>query len=226
MMHISISQWQKYVTNELQEDEREVYENHLYSCDQCLTVYLQVVEASETQLPSLQNEISFTDKIIEIINTNQVELLYDKNINEKRSEKDLVLESLKVITFNKYGQQKVNESFKDSGDSGNSVKDKVKLKDDNVVTIKQKQQKPFYESTIFHYVVAVAMTLTLMASGVFSTMTNLTHSIELNNRIETPSFTEDLLNKTIIIMDGIDEKLKEDGQQKNKQKQNIKEVRK
>ena len=64
MMHYSFEEWMKYVENELAEDVREIYEDHLYSCDQCLDLYLQAVAEEESKLPAMTNEANFTDFVM------------------------------------------------------------------------------------------------------------------------------------------------------------------
>jgi hypothetical protein len=64
MKHISYEEWMKYVKNELTDTVREVYDDHLYSCDQCLEPYLQAVDEYESELPVLSNEDEFTDLIM------------------------------------------------------------------------------------------------------------------------------------------------------------------
>lgn len=64
MNHYSYEQWTAYVKNELEEQVREVYEDHLYSCDQCLEIYLQAVEVFESELPVITDADSFTNSIM------------------------------------------------------------------------------------------------------------------------------------------------------------------
>lgn len=63
-MHYSEREWLKYVNDALDPDVREKFENHLYTCDQCLNIYLQAVESSEKHLPAVENEADFTDAIM------------------------------------------------------------------------------------------------------------------------------------------------------------------
>ncbi|MGE8205314.1 zf-HC2 domain-containing protein [Heyndrickxia sp. NPDC080065] len=64
MKHMSDEEWTLYVNDQLDDKTREQYEAHLFSCDQCLSVYLEVVEAQEQQLPAMTNEEVFTDTIM------------------------------------------------------------------------------------------------------------------------------------------------------------------
>ena len=64
MKHYSYDDWLQYVKNEIDEQDREKYESHLYSCDQCLDNYLQAVSANESSLPVLSNESNFADLVM------------------------------------------------------------------------------------------------------------------------------------------------------------------
>lgn len=187
MMHMSISQWRKYVMDELHETEREVYENHLYTCDQCLELYLQAVAEFEAELPTISNETALLDAIMAEVGKEPFTHIHPIGKERKREEqKD------KVVSLE--SRQKTP-------------------------SMQTSKQQPFYQSTVFHYLLATAMTLLLMGSGVFSSMTDLTEAIEQPKQTEKPSFTEGLLNKTFTWMDEIDEKLKEEPKLKSEEKQ-------
>ncbi|MGG1678961.1 hypothetical protein ACIFOT_25035 [Neobacillus sp. NRS-1170] len=64
MKHYSYVEWLQYVKEEISEQDRETYERHLYTCDQCLDVYIQAVTANESSLPILSNEGNFTDLVM------------------------------------------------------------------------------------------------------------------------------------------------------------------
>lgn len=67
MKHYSLERWQQYVKDELSEHQREELEYHLYTCNQCLEVYLEAVTANETSLPALPNDNEFTNRIMEMV---------------------------------------------------------------------------------------------------------------------------------------------------------------
>lgn len=64
MNHRSYEEWVRYVNNQLDEKTREQYDAHLFGCDQCLSVYLEVIEAMEQQLPAMNNKEEFTDSLM------------------------------------------------------------------------------------------------------------------------------------------------------------------
>ena len=64
MKHYSFEEWQKYVRDEVSNNQRDEIESHLYACDECLTHYLQAVEANESSLPILENDSHFTDLVM------------------------------------------------------------------------------------------------------------------------------------------------------------------
>ncbi|MFD2446613.1 hypothetical protein ACFSO7_21980 [Bacillus sp. CGMCC 1.16607] len=140
--HYSYEDWCKYVKNELDGSTREEYENHLYSCDQCLESYLQVLDGDTTQFPVIQNDFDFTDGIM-----------------------------AEIADLNKQ-KQKVNT------------------------------KKSFYQSSVFHYLIAAAMTLVLMGSGVFQSITKYADTVQ-NPQVlgQTPSVTEEIIEKTFTWID-------------------------
>ncbi|MBD8069634.1 anti-sigma factor family protein [Bacillus sp. PS06] len=62
MNHYNQEIWSKYINNELEENQREQVENHLYSCDQCLELYMTLIEQSE-HLPELMDD-QLTEEVI------------------------------------------------------------------------------------------------------------------------------------------------------------------
>lgn len=72
MDHYSLEEWLKYVKNELGEKDREAYEDHLYTCDQCLEVYLEAMEEEEYALPAMPREDEFTNLVMAQISDNKV----------------------------------------------------------------------------------------------------------------------------------------------------------
>lgn len=65
MNHIQYEEWLYYVKDELDEQTRERYEDHLYVCDACMSLYIAAIEAAEQQVPVLQTELNLTDNIME-----------------------------------------------------------------------------------------------------------------------------------------------------------------
>jgi len=71
MNHINYEKWMLYATDSLDEETRSQYENHLYSCDHCLELYLKAVEEAESQMPVLTDPTGFTDSIMKKIGSTQ-----------------------------------------------------------------------------------------------------------------------------------------------------------
>ncbi len=72
MKHYTYEEWLKYVSDRLSAREREQMEGHLYTCDQCLDLYLQVLDANETSFPILDNDSSFTDLVMAEVSKQKV----------------------------------------------------------------------------------------------------------------------------------------------------------
>lgn len=153
MNHMTYDNWLQYVNDELDEETRNHYENHLYSCDDCLELYLQAVEANEFQLPELTT--TFTDSIM----------------------------------------QQVQGMRKDEGAASKAVK-----------------QNKFRKQTITHYILAAAMTMILMSTGVFSQLMNVAGTIENNETKQPESFVHSFLNKQDSIFNKLENNFKEGNQ--------------
>ncbi|MFJ7754207.1 hypothetical protein ACQKGI_17490 [Peribacillus muralis] len=50
MNHVPKAGWVTYLADEITEDLKIEYENHLYSCDECLSVYLEAMEMEADSL--------------------------------------------------------------------------------------------------------------------------------------------------------------------------------
>lgn len=73
MTHISYEDWLQYVKDDLEAQVRERYEDHLYTCDQCLELYLEAVEAVEMELPAPEHPDELTTLIMEQVHDMQLE---------------------------------------------------------------------------------------------------------------------------------------------------------
>jgi len=152
MSHYQMEQWKAYVNDDLDEKVREVYEEHLYSCDQCLDLYFQVVAEQEEHLPVLSNEADFTNMIMARI---------------------------------------------EEGNKSERQQSKVK-------------KVPLYQKAIFHYTLAASMTILLMTTGVFQSITSYVGSIQNPVAMEEQnSVTKGIVDKTFAWMDTFDTMNKE-----------------
>jgi hypothetical protein len=150
--HYSYEDWCQYVKNEMDGSVREDVETHLYSCDKCLDIYLQVLDSEDSELPEIQNETQFTESLMASI----------ADINKK------------------------NVSLGEG-------------------------KKSFYQSSAFHYLLAAAMTIFMMSTGVFQSITKVADTVQSPQAFQkTPSFSEGLINKTFTWMDSFELKNKED----------------
>jgi anti-sigma factor RsiW len=154
MKHFTYEEWKRYANDELPEPDREFYEDHLYSCDECLEVYLEAV--AETELPSMESGSAFTDLVM-------------AKISEE---------------VKKPAQPRIFE---------------------------EKKRRPFYQSPLFHYSLAAAMTILLMTTGVFQSITQYAGAVQDPDFQEKKtSVTEGLVDKTFAWMDTIEKKDKEE----------------
>lgn len=76
---------------------------------------------------------------------------------------------------------------------------------DDVVNYVREHTKPKQQArknqSFFHYVIAAAMTLVLMGTGVFGELAQLAGSIEQKAEEPSASFTDELMNKTLSLLE-------------------------
>lgn len=156
MKHFTREHWLKYVKNEVNDDDRKSCEDHLYSCDQCLDLYLQAVAEHAAKLPDLSGAADFTDRVMAEV--------------EKIQAAEISKESGKV--------------------------------------------RPFYQTALFHYMLAAAMTMLFMFTGVFHAIAQYAGMVQdpvMRKEIEKPSITEELMDKTFAWIDSFEGNNKEAG---------------
>jgi hypothetical protein len=146
----SYEDWCRYVKNEIGDTIRNDMEAHLYSCDQCLDIYLEVLDCEGSGLPNIQNEHYFTDSVLTGI-------------------ADLKKQTAQV-----------------------------------------EGKKSFSQSSVFHYLIAAAMTMVLMLSGVFQSIIKYTDTVQSPQSFQkSTSFSEGIIHKTFTWMDTFELKNKE-----------------
>jgi anti-sigma factor RsiW len=65
MSHYTKEEWRQFIFDVLPEEKREEMENHLYSCDECLAVYMELIEQSASGLPTPSEKAISADVILE-----------------------------------------------------------------------------------------------------------------------------------------------------------------
>ncbi len=63
MSHYSREEWKKYIKEMLPTTEQKELEQHLYSCDECLELYMTIIDESVEDFPNINSE-QFTEKIL------------------------------------------------------------------------------------------------------------------------------------------------------------------
>lgn len=74
MKHITYENWIRYVQGKAQQEEH--FEQHLYECDQCLTLYMEALETEQIQSPTLT-----TKEIVHSIKNNRKERKESSNVS-------------------------------------------------------------------------------------------------------------------------------------------------
>ncbi|KRF62107.1 hypothetical protein ACFY5J_14720 [Peribacillus butanolivorans] len=84
MNHVSEAGWIAYLADEMPDNLKIEYENHLYSCDECLTVYMEAMERAESSL--LVEELDIADSVMSsIAQLNEVSFEEVKQIRKEKS---------------------------------------------------------------------------------------------------------------------------------------------
>jgi len=81
MKHFSNEEWMSYINDKLSETTCEELENHLFSCDLCLEVYIKMIDRQAQELPVIDYS-SFTDEIIAELTQKKVrkKILYQRTL--------------------------------------------------------------------------------------------------------------------------------------------------
>jgi predicted anti-sigma-YlaC factor YlaD len=157
MNHIPLGEWKSFAIDEMNSEKRFLYEQHLYTCDQCMDLYMKAIELIQDKIPTIEEPSIYTNEVMSQI---------------------------------PFDQAKKNP----------------------IIHKEQEIKKRWYEEKVFHYVLATAMTFLLMATGVFSDLTNVTSQFEKNSLSQNQSsFTENVLNKTTALLDHVEQSEKEEG---------------
>ncbi|WP_100407807.1 hypothetical protein [Bacillus solitudinis] len=83
MNHISLGEWKTYARGDMTADNRTFYEQHLYTCDQCMTLYMEAVESIQDEIPIIE-EPSYIDEILSKIPFEQnKKISVEKEITKK-----------------------------------------------------------------------------------------------------------------------------------------------
>ena len=196
MKHYTYDEWQQYVKNEINENTREELESHLYTCDQCLEVYLQAISENESSLPVLSSESNFTDQVMAMVKPSMV----PDTVTDISTVPTVPLVPDTIRTLSTVVMLPLAPDTKDvdaEDDSKDDTKEFSKIK-----------KKRFYQQAVFHYFLAAAATILLMFTGAFQSLISYANSLEspLHNQEKKPSVTEGVINKTFAWMDSLEKK--------------------
>jgi len=67
MKHTTMEEIQAYIGDRVTTEQRTAVEDHLYSCVECLQVYMDGLETCQTNLPSLPDPEQWTNQIMDRI---------------------------------------------------------------------------------------------------------------------------------------------------------------
>lgn len=65
MIHFSKENWISFKKDRLSEEERLDMEDHLYTCDSCMDIYLQLIDTEELNFAEMMISSDFTEGVME-----------------------------------------------------------------------------------------------------------------------------------------------------------------
>lgn len=96
MSHKSYNTWRLFVKDELSVTDRQLCEEHLYTCDECLQLYLKAMEDIEASIPPLLDH-SFTNHVMEQIETKTVSRENDQSLFRRKLLHYLIATAMTVM---------------------------------------------------------------------------------------------------------------------------------
>lgn len=137
MKHFSEDEWLTYIQDELSDSKREELEDHLFTCDQCMDVYMKLIDTQADLLPDL-DDTSFTAEVM--------------------------------------------------------------------ARLPQKRKRTIYQHPLFHYGIAAIITITLMTTGVFQSITGIVATVEASSSMakQEQTLSNSLMEKALSIFDKIE----------------------
>ncbi|OCA82998.1 hypothetical protein A8F94_17785 [Bacillus sp. FJAT-27225] len=84
MKHYELADWQLYTSGKVSRSYEAEMEDHLYSCSQCLNLYMQAIELAEGNLPIVEDS-RFTEKVMNQLG-NEQGFYKSKNGNSKANQ--------------------------------------------------------------------------------------------------------------------------------------------
>jgi predicted anti-sigma-YlaC factor YlaD len=64
MNHIPLAEWKKFASDEMNDDKRFLYEQHLYTCDQCMDLYMEAIESIQDEIPTIEEPSIYTNEVM------------------------------------------------------------------------------------------------------------------------------------------------------------------
>ncbi|MBP1992567.1 hypothetical protein [Paenibacillus eucommiae] len=177
--------WQAYMENRLTVLESLEYEEHLYTCDACMNVYIQALEAADTE--EAGSESGLVSPSLEVVDQIMAAI-------QATSEA-----SIEVPT------QAVAKALIQNGTQTQAGIPELIHPQQPIISGKKVRGKPsLFKRPLFQYAVAAVITLVLMSAGVFQDLSTRMSEIEtfsIQNRQE--SFSQKLMEKTVSVLDTV-----------------------
>ncbi|WP_409343698.1 anti-sigma factor family protein [Paenibacillus sp. MBLB4367] len=176
MNHYGKEEWRLYAEGRIGDREREAYEEHLYVCEMCMSIYAGLLDEQADseggqQMPFMEaaQGAAFTERVMAAIRE---------------------LEGAAASDSEEAG--------------GNPDAGGMKAKREGQGTAASRI--PLFRRPLFHYAVAAVITLILMSTGMFHTISSRIGHMESPTNEAREPFSERLMEKTVSVLDAMQAK--------------------
>lgn len=169
MSHIAKEQMQAYVLDMLADEAREQLEAHLLYCDVCLHEYTEAIAAHEHQLPDLPDDVPIAAQVIEAVRNDGV----SNDVAGSDAAEPAAIEPVPM-------QSDATEPAAAEPAAAESTS----------------TSKSVFNRSFAHYAIAATVTLMLMSTGVFQSLTGIASTVDAVNK-EAPSLSEHIMERTL-----------------------------
>lgn len=180
--HYDQAAWLRYAAGDVTERERQAYEDHLYECEACMSIYIGLLDdesfgdvvlagtpLTEQPVPVLDSAV--TDRIMAAI--------YAREGAEKQ---------VSAVTVPAEADERLARAPA-------AHKEAVR-----------RTRVPLFRRPVFHYAVAAVITLILMSAGVFRNVSLHVGQTEMRAAEERKPISEQLMEKTVSMLEAFENK--------------------
>ncbi|MFC5651440.1 hypothetical protein ACFPYJ_20455 [Paenibacillus solisilvae] len=220
MSHGTPQEWQAYAAGTLSVQRRDELESHLYGCEECLAVYMDEMTAGhEKEMPAVMPAAGggFADRVMLAIQEARADYSEIDRLTGSDDEVDSAdsADSNKE-TLNRGGQDALPMGSEREADRSIAPADDLLLEPAQAAAAAKAQPRsrrlPLIRKPLFQYAVAAAVTIILVAAGVFQDIeaaawrTPPADAAVLKQEKPDETFSQRLMEKTTSLLDNIHSK--------------------